>query len=94
MSFYDTSMASFASLLSSWANGGRPVQDKTGLTGKYDFTLKFGSQGESADDADLGISPLGEMILSGLNNIGLKLESGKGQVETLVIDHMERPSEN
>ncbi|MGP8259219.1 MAG: TIGR03435 family protein [Acidobacteriaceae bacterium] len=94
MSFYDTSMASFASLLSSWANGGRPVQDKTGLTGKYDFTLKFGKQDESADDADLGISPLGEMILSGLNNLGLKLDSEKGQVETLVIDHIERPSEN
>jgi uncharacterized protein (TIGR03435 family) len=94
MSFYDTSMASFASLLSSWANGGRPVQDKTGLTGKYDFTLKFGKQDESADDADLGVSPLGEMILSGLNNVGLKLDSEKGQVETLVIDHMERPTEN
>jgi uncharacterized protein (TIGR03435 family) len=29
-----------------------------------------------------------------LNDLGLKLESTKGQVETLVIDHMERPSEN
>jgi len=29
-----------------------------------------------------------------LNDLGLKLESEKGQVETLVIDHMERPSEN
>jgi uncharacterized protein (TIGR03435 family) len=94
MSFYDTSMASFASLLSSWANGGRPVQDKTGLTGRYDFTLKSGTQGWPADDAEPGVSPLAEMFLSGLNNLGLKLDSEKGQVETLVIDHIERPTEN
>ena len=101
MSFYDTSMASFASLLSSWANGGRPVQDKTGLTGKYDFTLKFGKtsadeqQDESAAaDPRGGGTPLGSLVLSGLNSVGLKLDSEKGQVETLVIDHMERPSEN
>jgi uncharacterized protein (TIGR03435 family) len=29
-----------------------------------------------------------------LNALGLKLEPTRGQVETLVIDHMERPSEN
>jgi uncharacterized protein (TIGR03435 family) len=34
------------------------------------------------------------MFLSGLNNLGMKLDSEKGQVETLVIDHIERPSEN
>jgi uncharacterized protein (TIGR03435 family) len=34
------------------------------------------------------------MIAPMLNDLGLKLESEKGKVETLVIDHMERPSEN
>jgi uncharacterized protein (TIGR03435 family) len=29
-----------------------------------------------------------------VKDLGLKLESAKGQVETLVIDHIERPSEN
>jgi uncharacterized protein (TIGR03435 family) len=90
---YGASMASLASIVSSLANQG-PVQDKTGLTGRYDFTLKFEKQGEKADDADPGISPLEAMFLSGLNNLGLKLDSEKGQVETLVIDHIERPSEN
>ena len=41
-----------------------------------------------------GISPFEAMFLSGLNSLGLKLGSDKGQVETLVIDHIERPSEN
>jgi uncharacterized protein (TIGR03435 family) len=34
------------------------------------------------------------MIVPMLNDLGLKLESEKAPVETLVIDHMERPSEN
>jgi uncharacterized protein (TIGR03435 family) len=98
MSFYGATMASFASMMSSFGNGGRPIQDKTGLTGKYDIILKLGAymgpapgeqQGEvSASD------PGGSMIVPSLNDLGLKLESAKGQVETLVIDHMERPSEN
>jgi uncharacterized protein (TIGR03435 family) len=85
---YGASMASLASILSSMANQG-PVQDKTGLTGLYDFTFA-----PPADDPGPGISPLEAMFLSGLNNLGLKLDSEKGQVETLVIDHIERPSEN
>ncbi len=86
--FYGASMASLASIVSSMANQG-PVQDKTGLTGLYDFTFA-----PPADEADPGISPLAAMFLSGLNSLGLKLGSAKGQVETLVIDHIERPSEN
>jgi uncharacterized protein (TIGR03435 family) len=94
LSFYGTSMASFASFIS---NLGRPVQDKTGLTGKYDIALKPpapsgpapGEQqdGPTASDPGFGVD-------SALSDLGLKLEPGKGQVETLVIDHMERPSEN
>jgi bla regulator protein BlaR1 len=99
MSFYGASMASVASILSSWGFGGRPIQDKTGLTGKYDITLKLGDmmtgsgQGEQSNGptaSDPGIA-IGSVIQS---QLGLKLESAKGQVETLVIDHMERPSEN
>jgi len=98
VSFYGTTMASFASFLSSMSNGGRPVQDRTGLTGQYDLILKVGSYAGPATNAPQdGISasdPGGSMIVPLLNGLGLKLESAKGQVETLVIDHMERPSAN
>ena len=82
-------MAAFASFLSTMANHGRPVQDKTGLIGLYDFAFT-----EPADFSDPGPSLLGATFLAGLSNLGLKLDSKMGQVETLVIDHMERPSEN
>ncbi len=99
MSFYGATMASFASMMATSGNGGRPIQDKTGLAGKYDITLKLGEmmmgpqQGEqqngpAANDPGVSITSLLQ------DQLGLKLESEKGQVETLVIDHMERPSEN
>jgi uncharacterized protein (TIGR03435 family) len=43
--------------------------------------------GPTASDPGFGVD-------SALSDLGLKLESSKGQVETLVIDHMERPSDN
>ena len=92
-------MASFASMMSSFGNGGRPIQDKTGLTGKYDITLKLGAMmmgpSENEPQSTTAASDPGASITSLLQEqLGLKLESEKGQVETLVIDHMERPSEN
>ena len=100
MSFYGATMASFASMMSSMGNGGRPIQDKTGLAGKYDITLKLGEmmmgpqQGEQQNGPAAANDP-GVSITSLLQDqLGLKLVSEKGQVETLVIDHMERPSEN
>jgi uncharacterized protein (TIGR03435 family) len=96
MSFYGASMASLASFLSNIvSNLGHQdgtVQDKTGLTGRYDFVIKFPpierGQGAGADtDPSL-------LAFTAARDLGLKLEKGKGQVETLVIDHIERPSGN
>jgi uncharacterized protein (TIGR03435 family) len=84
--FYDATIATFASLLSGLA--GRPIEDKTGLTGRYDLTFPKPVPA-SADVADPG--PTLSSVLDGL---GLKLEAAKGQEETLVVDHVERPSGN
>jgi uncharacterized protein (TIGR03435 family) len=63
---------------------GRPVIDKTGIEGSFDFRLKF-----SKDDD--GEAP---SIFTVLQDIGLKLEPIKGPREFLVIDHIEKPTEN
>jgi uncharacterized protein (TIGR03435 family) len=85
---------------------GRTVVDKTGLTGKYDFILKFTpEEGDAADfkGPDSGPGPggappadsSGPSIFAAIQEqLGLKLESQKGPVDTLVIDHVEKPSEN
>jgi uncharacterized protein (TIGR03435 family) len=77
---------------------GRPVVDRTGLTGNFDFTLKFAMERPGPDDrlngmaiTDFDAPFLFEAIQE---QLGLKLESGKGPVEVIVIDHIERPSGN
>lgn len=84
------SVAQLADMLSRQLH--RTVIDRTGLTGKYDITLKYtpDSSPASADAADAGPS-----IFTALQEqLGLKLDASKGPVKTLVIDHIERPSEN
>ena len=73
---------------------GRPVRDGTGLTGSYDYKLKWlpGMRAGPDAAADTGGPP---SIFTALQEqLGLKLESGKGPGEVLVIDHVEKPSEN
>jgi uncharacterized protein (TIGR03435 family) len=67
---------------------GRTAIDKTGLTGKYDFTLKWKPDDGQAD----AVAP--SLFTALREQLGLKLEPGKGPVEIIVIDHIERPSGN
>jgi uncharacterized protein (TIGR03435 family) len=75
---------------------GRPIIDKTNLTGQYDFTLKFAPLQNVTDPAgDRGAEPIGPSLFTALEEqLGLKLESSKGPVEVLVIDSVSKPSEN
>ena len=85
------SMQDLASILRSMM--GRPVTDKTGLPGTYDFVLKYNGRTEhdrSADDTD-PTPPLDRAVE---DELGLKLEAAKGPVQALVIDHIEKPTEN
>ena len=66
--------------------GSRKVVDQTGLTGKYDLKLKW------APDTDPSGGP--SLFSAIKEQLGLKLISIKAPVEVLVIDHVERPSEN
>jgi uncharacterized protein (TIGR03435 family) len=79
---------------------GRPIDDKTGLTGIYDFALQIGEEGHDspASGPDANASPdtsTGPSIFTALQEqLGLKLESEKGPVQVLVVDHMEMPAAN
>ncbi len=81
----------------------RQVVDKTGLTGKYDIELKFGPedgkvgmmQGDPSAEAGPVTTDSGPSIFTALQEqLGLKLEPTKGPVDTIVVDHLEMPSEN
>jgi uncharacterized protein (TIGR03435 family) len=78
----------------------RPVVDRTGLTGRYDFDLEFmpdesefgGALGKSVEPTD-NAGPPG-LFTAIQQQLGLQLEATKGPVDALVIDHVERPSAN
>ena len=73
---------------------GTAVVDKTGLTGNYDFTLNWKSDGSvgnfNTPASDASASSLSAAIQE---QLGLKLEPQKGPMQLLIIDHAERPAE-
>jgi uncharacterized protein (TIGR03435 family) len=79
----------------------RPVVDQTGIEGRYDFTLtwtpdetQFGGRGGQAPPgADSANAPPG-LFTAIQEQLGLKLEPAKQAVEVLVIDRLEKPTEN
>jgi uncharacterized protein (TIGR03435 family) len=86
---------------------GRTVVDQTGLTSKYDFTLqwtpdegqgamfKAAEGGPSGSNSAFTAESSGPSIFTALQEqLGLKLEPQKGPVEMIMVDHVERPSEN
>ena len=73
----------------------RTVVDKTGLTGKYDLDLKWTPEPMYAAGPDNGADDPGGSIFTALREqLGLRLVPSKGPVDTLIVDHLERPSEN
>src|SRR4030095_5758275 len=83
----------------------RPVVNRTGLMGLYDFDLEFVPQfarpilatgGISATGQTAGAAPIddGPKIFDAVQQLGMKLESTRGPVEYLVIDSVEKPTDD
>jgi len=78
----------------------RPVIDKTGLTGMFDYHLEFSIDtvqpgAACSTDCPGSADPSGPSIFTAFQDqLGLKLTADTGPVEVLVIDHIERPSDN
>ena len=76
---------------------GRPVLDKTGLDGRYDFTLALASApGAGAENIKREALEEGFSLFGyALDQIGLRLEAQRALVDMLVVDHVEKtPTEN
>ena len=64
---------------------GLPVLNETGITGSYDFELLA----DNPENSDVVSA-----VQSVVNRLGLKLKRTRGSIQTLVIDHIQRPSQN
>jgi uncharacterized protein (TIGR03435 family) len=82
-SILNTSMPQLAQFASTTVLGSSVI-DRTGLTGSYDYYSPIGREQSEFQDSFKELIP----------ELGLKLERAKGEVETFVIDHAERPSPN
>lgn len=100
-----STMGSLAQMISQQVSA--TVVDKTGLTGKYDYTLTFMPDsmgmgpmmrlggGPGADGGGQAQEPVGPSIFAALQEqLGLKLVAEKETVDVVVIDHIEQPSAN
>ena len=83
------SMPMFAGLLDYVA--GRVVVDRTNLTGRYEFAVRFTPPGTPAGDRP---DDPPDFFTAIQEQLGLRLESTRAPVDTFVIDHIERPTEN
>jgi len=88
----------FVNLLAGPLN--RPVINKTGLTGRYDIDLHYAPGSgqvpsvETVESAQSDSPTEASLFTAIQEQLGLRLESTKGPVEMLIIDHIERPREN
>jgi uncharacterized protein (TIGR03435 family) len=92
----DIPIALISNALPSWGDLGRPVVDQTGLTGNYDFALEFTrKRGDAPSSAAAPTEENEPNFLDALKRqLGLKLEAQKQGVQVLVLDHIDRLSEN
>jgi uncharacterized protein (TIGR03435 family) len=83
-------------------NLGRPVVDKTGLTGTFNVKMRFQAEGGGLPGMPLPQSPAGaspesnapSLMAAVQEQLGLKLESGRAQVPVQVVDSVDRPTED
>jgi uncharacterized protein (TIGR03435 family) len=82
--FTNAAMSNLVGVLSQ-LTGGRKVLDRTGLGGKYDFTLSYAPDSGGAADG------LPDSVFTALREqLGLNLEAQKSQVEFIVVDRLDR----
>ena len=96
-------MGLLASTLAQAGNLDRPVLDRTGLTGNYDFTFEWTPQlhGPGTPQELLPVAANAHSGQAGptfqqdlQQQLGLNLEPQEGPIEVLIIDHIEKPTEN
>jgi bla regulator protein blaR1 len=93
----NTTMDLLAHSLNNIGRLGRPVVDRTELNGRFDFTMEWTPESNRHANADADAQPdsQGTTFLEAVKEqLGLKLESTKATMDILVIDHVERPSDN
>jgi len=96
----NASMTDFASLMQG-SIPDRPVVDQAGLTGRYDLMLnwtpdesQFGGRGGQLPPPPANVEPDPDLFTAIQQQLGLKLDAARTSTEVLVIERVEKPSDN
>ena len=74
---------------------GRNVVDKTGVSGRFDIHLQWTPDQAPAGADSVGLGASAVSLFTALEEqLGLKVESSRGPVDVLLIDHIERPTDD
>jgi uncharacterized protein (TIGR03435 family) len=88
----NTTMQSLAASVPTFGSVSRPVVDRTGLAGTFDFKLEWAPDATTPDAPTDSNAPAFTTALN--EQLGLKLEPIRAPIDILIVDHVERPSEN
>ena len=101
LSAFDVSMADFINFMTRNAGLDRPILDRTGLTGRYDFKLswtpddaQWSSVASNVPRPSEDANPAPPLYTALQEQLGLKFSAVKALAEVFVIDHVEKPSGN
>ena len=86
-------MTDLAAFLTGLPTVQRPVEDKTGLSGRFDFAMDADSKAQNIGDLKAAMAGWEALFSDVQEQLGLRLERSTGAVETLVIEHVELPRE-
>ena len=98
MTVRNATLSEFASITQRYVRLDRPIVDHTGISGKYDYKLSWTPDFSQFDGNPPGPAKTDEnapsLYTAIQEQLGLKLEAVKELADVIVIDHVERPSEN
>lgn len=89
---YDLTASDLAANLS-WLLS-KPISDKTNLTGRYDVELRWTPESVEMRSDNSSEQETPDIFTAIQEQLGLKLQPAKGPVRVLIIDHIEKPSDN
>ena len=72
----------------------RKTIDRTGIEGRFDFVLRYSPEGAPPTAADSALAPLPGIFTAITEQVGLKLNPGRGPLPFVIIDSVQRPAEN
>jgi uncharacterized protein (TIGR03435 family) len=98
MTVRNATLSEFASLMQRYVRLDRPIVDRTGIAGKFDYKLSWTPDSSQFDGNPPGPARSDEnapsLYTAIQEQLGLKLEAAREPTDVLIIDRVERPSEN